>query len=137
MVIDRQGVRSAEDKIVAVAQLAPPVTVEEFRAFLGMTGYLRQFVPRYSIVAAPLTDILRNKTFASNLGRRFRNPWSEQQQHAFLILKSALTTFIIQAFPIWDKPFVLHTDASAAGAGAPLKWENEGVERVLAYARHR
>ena len=61
MVIDRQGVRSAEDKIAAVAQLAPPVSVEELRAFFGMTGYLRQFVERYSIVAAPLTDVPRNK----------------------------------------------------------------------------
>ena len=86
--------------MAAAAQLAPRVTVEELRAFLGMTGYLRQLVKRYSIVAAPLTDILRNKAFASKRARRFRIPWSEQQQHSFLSLKSALTTFPILAFPM-------------------------------------
>ena len=38
---------------------------------------------------------------------------------------------------MWDKPFVLHTDASAAGVGAALTQEHEGVQRVIAYASHR
>ena len=38
---------------------------------------------------------------------------------------------------MWDKPFVLHTDASAAGAGAALTQEHEGVERGIAYASYR
>ncbi|CAN0599294.1 unnamed protein product, partial [Laminaria digitata] len=58
-------------------------------------------------------------------------------QHAFLSLKSALISFPILAHPMWDKPFVLRTDASAAGAGAALTQEHEGAERVLAYASHR
>ena len=41
MVVDRQGVRPAESDIAAVAELSTPTTVEELRAFLGMTGYLR------------------------------------------------------------------------------------------------
>ena len=48
-----------------------------------------------------------------------------------------MTTFSILTFPIWDKPFVLHTDASAAGAGTALTQENEGVEIDLTYASHR
>ena len=136
MVVDRQGVRPAESKISAVAELSPPTTVEELRAFLGMMGYLRQFMEGYSVLAAPLTDILRNKAFASKRSRRSLIPWLELHQHAFLALKSALTSFPILAFPTWDRPFVLHTDASAAGAGAALTQENEGAERPLAFASH-
>lgn len=44
MIVNRQGVRPAESKVPAVAKLFPPGTVEELRGFLGMTGYLRQFV---------------------------------------------------------------------------------------------
>ena len=102
-----------------------------------MTGYLRQFVEGYSVLAAPLTDILRDKAFASTRSRRSLIPWLELHQHAFLALKSALTSFPILAFPIKDRPFVLHTDASAAGAGAGLKQENEGAERPLAFVSHK
>ena len=87
-------------------------------------------------MAAALTDILRNKAFASQRSRRFPVPRLELHQHAFLVLKRALTSFPILAFPIWEGPFVLHTDASAAGAGAALTQENEGAEQPLAFPSH-
>ena len=37
MSVDRQGVRPAEKTIAAKAALPPPSTVEDLRAFLGMT----------------------------------------------------------------------------------------------------
>ncbi|CAN0003380.1 unnamed protein product, partial [Sphacelaria rigidula] len=63
MVIDREGRRPAPSKIEIVSKVSPPNTVEELRAFLGMAGYMRSFVDHYSIIAAPLTDILRNPRF--------------------------------------------------------------------------
>ena len=134
MIADRKGVRPADTDIAAVAELSPPTTVEELRPFLGMTGYLRPFVEGYSVLAAPLSDILRNKAFASKRSRFSSIPWLELHQHAYLALTSALTSFPILAFPIWEMPFVLHTDASAAGAGAALTQENERTERPLAFA---
>ena len=97
MVVDRQGVRPEDSKIAAVAERSPPTTVEELRAFLGMTGYLRKFVRGYSGLAAPLTDILRNKAFASKRSRRSLIPWLEHHQNTFLALDSALTSFHILA----------------------------------------
>ena len=41
MVVDRQDGRPVESKLAAVAELSLPTTVEELRAFLGITGYLR------------------------------------------------------------------------------------------------
>lgn len=74
MVIDRHGIRPAESKMSAVSQLTPPKTVEDLRKFIGMTGYLRNFVEKYSILAAPLTDILRNMQFASKRARKTKIP---------------------------------------------------------------
>ena len=120
-----------------VAELTPPAMVEELRAFLGMTEYLRQYVERYIILAAPLTDILSNPAFASQRARLSLLQWTtERHQHAFLPLKSALTSFPILAFPKWNKPFVLHTDASAAGARATLTQEFEEGERVVTFTSH-
>ena len=77
MVVDRQGVRPAEYKLAAIAGLIPPTTVEKLRPFLGMTGYLRQYVERYMILAALKTDIMRNTAFASKRSRRLLIPWTE------------------------------------------------------------
>ena len=74
MVIDREGRRPAPSKVEAVSKLPRPNTVEELRAFLGMTGYMRSFVKHYSIIAAPLTDILRNPRFQSKRARKAHNP---------------------------------------------------------------
>ncbi|CAN0455895.1 unnamed protein product, partial [Pylaiella littoralis] len=53
MVMDSTGICPAPSKLRAIADMARPTNVEELRTFLGMTGYLRQFVPLYSITAAP------------------------------------------------------------------------------------
>lgn len=129
--------RPAESKLAAVEELTPPTTVEELRAFLGMTGYLGQYVERYSILAAPLTDILRHSAFASKLSSLSLIPSTEQHQHAFASLKSALISRPTLAFPAWDKPFVLRTDASTVRVGASLTQKHEGVERAIAYASNR
>lgn len=84
MIVDRQGVRPAESKLAEVAELTPPTTVEALRVFLGMTGYLRRYVEGYRILAAPLTNILRNSAFASKRRRRSLIPWTELHQLPFL-----------------------------------------------------
>ena len=88
-------------------------------------------------ISSPLTDILRNKVFASKRSRRSPIPWLEPEQQAFLSLKSALTSFPIVAFPVWGSPFVLHTDACADGAGVALTQDYEVAKRIVAYASHR
>ena len=44
MLVDRQCVRPAESRLAGIAGLTLPTTVEELRAFLGITGYLRQYI---------------------------------------------------------------------------------------------
>ena len=48
LVVDKLEVRPSQSKIDAVPRLTRANTVEEARALLGTTGYLRKFVPRYS-----------------------------------------------------------------------------------------
>ena len=60
--------------------------------------------------------------------------WGEEQQEAFEKIVELLTTPPVLAYADYTKPFLLHTDASLEGLGAVLYQEQEGKERVIAYA---
>ena len=137
MIIDSTGLHPAPTKLKAITSMPRPQTVEELRTFLGLTGYLRQFVPNYSLTAAPLTDILRNKDFASKRARKNCIVWGVEEEQAFQSLRSTLASPTVLAFPDLDNTFELHTDASTVRAGAVLMQNIDGVSRVIAFASHR
>ena len=56
------------------------------------------------------------------------------QEKAFQNLKAALSSTSILAFPIYDLPFELHTDASMVGLGTVLYQTQNEKKRVIAYA---
>ena len=61
--------------------------------------------------------------------------WDSQHQESFDRLKDALTSSPILAYPNYDKPFILETDASLKGLGAVLLQEDdEGNFCVISYA---
>ena len=47
-------VKPESTKIQAVQQTPPP---QQVRAFLGLTGYYRHFIPDYATIAAPVSDL--------------------------------------------------------------------------------
>ena len=105
-------------KLEAIEKM-PPSNVEELRAFLGMTGYLRQFIQNYSITAAPLTDLLRNKEFASKKACKFPIAWGAEEAGPF---KKSSTS-----------PAVLAFQPTQCSCNQSVGQE----ERVLAFASHR
>ena len=60
--------------------------------------------------------------------------WGDAQQCAFNILKEKLSSLPVLAYADFNQPFIVHTDASTEGLGALLYQEQDGVERVIAYA---
>ena len=50
------------------------------------------------------------------------------------MLKDALTAAPILTYPNYNRPFMLHTDASADSLSAVLYQDIDGAERVMAYA---
>ena len=93
------GVRPSQSKIDTVDQLARANTVKEVRVPLGMTGYLRKFVPRYSALVAPISNLLRDKPFPLKRVRKLKAPRGEEQGRTVGALMLALTSTPFLAMP--------------------------------------
>ena len=102
-VVSGEGVKPDPSKIKAIMEWEPPKNVTEVRSFLGLAGYYRRFVKGFSILASPLTKLLRK-------GAPFQ--WSEQCQLAFDELKQRLTSAPILVLLTHGGGFEVYTDAS-------------------------
>ncbi|GFX51404.1 retrovirus-related Pol polyprotein from transposon 297 [Trichonephila clavipes] len=49
-------------KTKSVVNYPEPKTTKEIQRFLGLTGYFRKFIPAYSVISKPLSDLLRKDT---------------------------------------------------------------------------
>ena len=59
LVVGSGEVRPDTTKVEAVKQFSVTITKKNVRIFLGLTGYYRRFIPDYSTIAAPLTDLTK------------------------------------------------------------------------------
>ena len=96
------------------------------RRFLGLAGYYRQFVPNFSDLASPLTDLTRKRAPDTV-------QWSEPCQVSFEAIQTALCGKSVLCAPNFDLPFSLQTDASDRGLGAVLTQQVEGVDHPVLY----
>lgn len=94
------GIRPSPSKLDAIANIPKPTDIEQLRPFHGLNGYLRKFIPRYSIIAAPLTKLLRNRVFASKRACKLPIGGVHRQQKAFRSLRNALSNPTVVAFPL-------------------------------------
>lgn len=126
-----QTVRPQEDKIRAIKDAPRPRTKRQMKSFLGLAGFYRRFIPNFSSIASPLTDLTKKDRTNSITN------WQDQHEKAFQTLKNRLTSSPILRLPMFQdgKPFTLRTDASDIGIGAVLLQEFEGEGRLpIAYA---
>ena len=83
--------------------MLPPKSSKEVKQFLGLIGYYRKLVPRFSDLARPLNALTRK-----NIGFE----WTQQFQDSFQLLKTSLMTDPILTSPDSNLPYVLLMDAS-------------------------
>ena len=136
-IISKDGIETDPEKIEKVVSWPTPTTPEEVRRFIGFAGYYRRFIQNFSQIARPLTDIMPTpKPKTGKKKKKEQQPWtwSDKQEKAFNQLKQQLASAPVLAYPDYQRPFELHTDASGLGLGAVLYQEQEGHLRVIAYA---
>ena len=132
-----QGIQTDPDKIAALKQWPTPSNLKELRSFLGFAGYYRRFVCNYSKIVKPLNALFVGHS-TNKKGRRKKEAtpwtWELEQQQAFDLIIEKLTSPPVLAYADYSRPFILNVDASGDGLGAVLYQEQEGIERVVAYA---
>lgn len=126
-VISEGNVAMDPGKLGRIHEAPRPQTKRQVRAFLGLIGYYRRFVPSFAERAVPLTDL--TKKGQPNLVR-----WEDAQERAFTQLRDMLTQAPILRLPNLNKRFIVQTDASDTGVGAALLQEYEGDIFPVIYA---
>ena len=93
-IVSAEGIRVDPTKIEAVVNWKPPRNVTEVRSFLGLTSYYRRFVRGFSVIASPLTKLIR---------RGIKFEWTDKCQTSFEQLKRMLVEAPVLTQPTYGK----------------------------------
>ena len=125
-VLTPDGLKTNPRLVEAIKVYPQPQNVKEVRQFLGLSSYYRRFIEKFAAVAQQLTALTRNNV-------AFK--WTAECQESVDRLKQCLTTAPVLCYPLFDRPFVLETNASIRGIGAILSQaQDDGQCHPIAYA---
>ena len=101
-----------------------PQNTKQVKQFLGLVVYYRKFVPRFSDIARPLTQLTRkNEGFN----------WSTECDKCFHMLKDYLQEAPILRYPDPAADYILYTDASKYTYAGVLTQSIDGTDHPVAY----
>ena len=127
--LSKEGISPNPEKVQKVKDWPVPSNAKEVHSFLGLASYYRWFIPQFAKWASPLHELIRPVAMKKTHARIKLPPlqqnlppfeWTSVQQESFDKLKLALTSAPVLAYPNYEKPFLLETDASLKGLGAVL-----------------
>lgn len=110
-IISKEGLKKSKDLVQAVLAFPKPKNPTEVRAFCGLAGYYRDFIPNLSTIQKPLMNLTTKDVI-----------WNQSTEHdnAFKIIKEIITKDVTLAHFNPDLKITLSTDASGCGVGAIL-----------------
>ena len=104
--------------------MSVPQNAKQVKQFLGLVGYYRKFVPCFSDIARPLTQLTRkNEGFN----------WSTECDKCFHMLKDFLQEAAILRYPDPAADYILYTDTSKYAYAGVLTQSIDGTDHPVAY----
>ena len=110
-IIGRYGTMPTKERTHAVRHWPTPRDMSEVRAFLGLCGFVRRWIPDFAQVAAPMNKLLKKDQAWK---------WGEEQDLAFEELKIRCATPPVLAIPTRGDHLVVRTDASREAMGIAI-----------------
>ena len=98
-VIGKQRLQPDVEKIETLKKAPIPQTKKQIRSFLGLAGFYRKFIPNFSAIAIPLSDLTKK-------GQPNKVKWTENTQLAFDTLKKLLCARPILKLPDFTQIFI-------------------------------
>ncbi|XP_033733848.1 uncharacterized protein LOC117322984 [Pecten maximus] len=129
-VVGDKRLRPDQEKIKAIEEAPKPETKKQVRSFLGLASFYRRFIPNFSAIAIPLSDLTKK-------GLANKVEWNDSHEKAFVTLKMMLTSSPVLKLPDLTQEFILRTDASDTGIGAILLQEENDKPMPVAYASRK
>ena len=78
-IISGEAITPLPEKLDSIQNMLPPKTPQEVKQFLGLIGYYRKFVPRFSDLARPLNALTR---------KNIEVEWIQIGQESFQFIES-------------------------------------------------
>ena len=116
--ITRSGIKPLPEKVQAILKIETPRNRKELRSFIGIVNYYRDMWIKRSHVLAPLAGLTSTKSKWS---------WGPKQEAAFAMAKRIIAEEVMLAYPDFNKPFVIHTDASHYQLGAVISQNGKPI----------
>ncbi|KAG5886076.1 hypothetical protein JTB14_018935 [Gonioctena quinquepunctata] len=102
-VVSESGNSPQEEHVMNTVNFTKPRSIKQLRGFLETAGWLREYIPRFAEIAAPLTDMIDKK-------KRFT--WSEEAEKAFQKIEELVSKPLELAMPVFLRRFCIQSDAS-------------------------
>nr|GEZ55197.1 reverse transcriptase domain-containing protein [Tanacetum cinerariifolium] len=126
-VIDSRGIHIDPAKIESIKDWASPKMPTKIRQILGLAGYYRRFIERFSKIAKSMTKLTQK-------GIKF--DWGEKEENAFQLIKQKLCSAPILTLPKGSKDFVVYCDASHKSLGVVLMQREKGDRLCLSTVKN-
>ena len=97
--------------VEAIQALAVPKTCKQLRQFIGMINSYRDMWQKRSELLAPLTALT---------SKNLNDDWKDEHQKCFEAIKRVIGREVFLAYPDFNAPFEIHTDASKLQIGAVI-----------------
>jgi RNase H-like domain found in reverse transcriptase/Reverse transcriptase (RNA-dependent DNA polymerase) len=124
-----KGISVDPEKVAAIREWEPPSSVRGIRSFVGFANYYRDFIPMFTHLAKPLTNLTKKDVSFE---------WKEAQQEAFEVLKECLIHAPVLMLFDPDRPTRLEPDSSGyATGGALYQMDDQNRWRPVAFHSKR